>query len=168
MFANWLVSLFSIGLSLLFFGASFTLVTLRADPGGPAIVPQILCVLTIIAAGANLVLTIVRQDGLRAVAASIRSFFADLKLGVRAEKAEGPRVFAAMLLAGVYPVGITEFGFLLATAALVGILCWICRLTALRSVILMILTPTLIYWLFDDIMQARVPEGQIFDILMLF
>ncbi|QIE55676.1 hypothetical protein G5B40_09590 [Pikeienuella piscinae] len=167
MFANWLVSLFSIGLSLLFFGASFTLVTLRADPGGPAIVPQILCVLTIVAAGANLVLTIVKQDGARVVAATIRSFFADFKLGVRAEKSEGPRVFVAMLLVCLYPLGITEFGFLLATAALVGLLCWICRLKVLRSVILMILTPTLIYWLFDEIMKARVPEGQIFDILML-
>lgn len=168
MFANWLVSLFCIGLGLLFFWSSFTLVTLRADPGGPAIVPQILCVITIVAAAGSLALTIVRQDGARVLASAINAFFVDFKRGIRAEKAEGPRVFVAMCSAGIYPLAITEFGFLLATAALVGFLCWLCRLKVVHTVILMVSVPSLIYWLFEGLMKARVAEGRIFDILMLF
>ena len=168
MFSIWLVTLFSIVMSVVFFISSFTLVTLRADPGGPALLPQILCVFTAVAALVQIVLVIRTREGIPELQRSVRGFFREARLGIRPEEAEGPRVFLVMLASAVYPVLITQFGFILSTAALVALLCWICQLKPLRTLILVVLIPVLIYWLFNDLLRARVPRGEIIDILMLF
>lgn len=168
MFAIWLVSLFSIVMSVVFFLSSFTLITMRADPGGPALLPQILCVFTATAALIQLVLVIRTRNGIPELQKSLSAFFAQARLGIRPEEAEGPRVFMVMLVSVIYPVLITQFGFILSTAALVGFLCWVCQLKPVRTLVLVLIIPSLIYWLFNDILNARVPRGEIIDILMLF
>lgn len=167
MFATWIVCLFALVMSATFFWQSFSIQTIAADPAGPAIVPQILCVLTGMAALAQMLKLLLAEGGLVTISTTVKDFLAGFQGGLRGPEVDNQRVAFAIVLSALYPWAMQNIGFIIATAIMIAILSWLCQLRFWRGVAMSVITPVAIYYLFSEVLQARVPRGDLFDIFSL-
>jgi hypothetical protein len=167
MFATWIVCLFALVMSATFFWQSFSIQTIAADPAGPAIVPQILCVLTGTAALAQMLKLLLAEGGIVALSTTVSGFFAGFRDGLRGPEVDNQRVAFAIVISALYPWAMQNIGFILATAAMIAIVSWLCQLRFWRGLAMTVITPVAIFYLFSSVLQARVPRGDLFDILSL-
>jgi len=169
MLAQWIVCLLALTLSALFFYESFFLKTFAgSDPGGPAMVPRILCVLTGALAVYHIV-GLVRRLQLRRALRAARQALGTAAGPLSAETlSEGRRVALAMGLSIVYPWLMLKLGFILGTGLFSAALSAMFRVRPPAIAATALTVSIAIYYLFAHVMGVRVPPGQWVDVAQWF
>lgn len=169
MFSSWLVSLVTLAISILFFVESFSLKTMSgSDPGGPALFPRVLVVITVATSGVLLV-QLARATDVNAAARAIRDFVTIRKEnGVAQGLSDSQRVAIAMALSVAYPLIMLKIGFILGTILFTSIIAAMLRLKIVSSLLMSVVASVSIYFLFSEVLSVRITPGQWFDVIALF
>ncbi|WP_174802241.1 tripartite tricarboxylate transporter TctB family protein [Martelella limonii] len=164
MFTAGLVCLSSLGIAVAFFWGSLGLTTLMSDPGGPAIVPRVLCGIIGLAALVEVVRLYHARHQHQSLGQTFSDFLSQVRQGVRAESSSTWRVLVCMILALLYPALMQLTGFIFASFALIVVIGRVCSLGWLRTLAIAIVMPLLLQFAFGTLLDARIPEGSIFDL----
>lgn len=169
MFSSWLVSLVTLAISILFFVASFSLKTMSgSDPVGPALFPHVVIVVTV-ATSVVLLVQLVRTADLNAAARAFRDFVTIRKGdGATRGLSETQRVAISMVLSAIYPLVMLKIGFILGTVLFMFVVAVMLRLKIVSSIVMSIVVSVSIYFLFSEILSARITPGEWFDVAALF
>ncbi len=161
MIAEWIIVIIALVISVVFFTITFTFPQLPGDPGGGALFPRTLCVITGIAA-IFLVVQLIRRlsSDTPSPLESLRKLCGLWRKGTRDEASVTARRIVYVFISSiVYPWFIVKMGFLLSTGVYVFILMKLFRTKTITSVILSSITAFGLYFFFIKVLKAYVPPG---------
>lgn len=161
MIAEWIIVIIALVISVVFFTITFTFPQLPGDPGGGALFPRILCVITGTAA-IFLVVQLIRRPSSDTPSPleSLRKFCGLWRKGTGDEPSVTARRIVYVFISSiVYPWFIVKMGFLLSTGVYVFILMKLFRTKTITSVILSSITAFGLYFFFIKVLEAYVPPG---------
>jgi len=153
---EWLVAIMALVMSVVFFQVARGFPRLTADPGGAALFPQVVAVFTGTMAMILIARLVLADPSFR----GLRGAIAGLQLP-RGESGElFLRSVAGILLSIAYPYFVIKVGFIIASMVFVLLLMMIYRVSLLVSVPFAVVTGYAIYFVFNQLLGAFVPEGQ--------
>ncbi len=162
--AEWLVSILSLLVSVVFFIITFSFPQTNADPGGLALFPRLFCAFT---GGGSLVLLIslLRRPASRTgVAEALGKFRAlwrkDASDGASALARLTTYVFALSI---VYPAFIVWIGFPAATVAYIFILMKLLQSKTWISVVFSVILGGGLYFIFGRLLEVSLPVGMLIE-----
>lgn len=142
-----LLCLLMLGISLLFLGLSFDLPTMRGDPGGPGLWPQLMAFGT----GGGVIALLCRR----------------LLTGLKSEAGAWPgrRTWEVMAASLLYPPAILLVGLAPATVVYVALLMWRFGASRLEILLFPAAFAAVIQLLFVYLLEATVPQGWLLKVL---
>jgi hypothetical protein len=162
MVAEWIIVIIALVISVVFFTITFTFPQLPGDPGGGALFPRTLSVITG-AAAIFLVVRLIRRpssDTTNTPLESLRKFCGLWRKGTVDEPSVAARRMTYVFIFSIaYPWFIVKMGFLLSTGVYVFILMKLFRTKTITSVILSSITAFVLYFFFIKVLEAYVPPG---------
>ncbi len=161
MIAELTIAIAALLISIVFFAMTFTFPTLPGDPGGGALFPRILCIITG-AAAVFLVVGLVRKHRAdpRSPVESLKKFWGTWKKGTDDEASMiTRRMTGVFIFSIVYPWFMVRAGFLLSTGVYVFLLMKLFRTKTVTSVVLSLITALGLYFFFIKVLEAYVPPG---------
>ena len=153
MLAELLTMLLTLVISVVFLLETFDFPKIKADPGGAALLPQILCAILIVTS----ILLILQLAVRRRAAAGRVAEEDDARRGF--SKGQRQTLFVSVLSL-IYPLGILKAGFIIATFLYLLALYTIFETPLLRRLLLSCLASAAIYFLFGPILGAHIPQGE--------
>ena len=161
MIAEWIIAIAALLISIVFFAMTFTFPTLPGDPGGGALFPRVLSIITGVAA-VFLVVGLVRRHLADAYSPveSLKKFWGTWKKGTDDEPSIiARRMTYVFIFSILYPWFMVRAGFLLATGAYVFLLMKLFRTKTVTSAVLSIITALGLHFFFIKVLEAYVPPG---------
>lgn len=162
MIAEWIITIIALVISIVFFILSFDFPQLPGDPGGGALFPRTLSVITG-AAAIFLVVRLIRRPSSDTPGPleSLGTFYGLWRKGTGDEASVTARRMVYVFIFSIaYPWFIVKMGFLLSTGIYVFILMKLFRTKTLSSLVLSCITAFGLYFFFIKVLEAYVPPGE--------
>jgi hypothetical protein len=168
MIFEWIIVILSLVISIIFFGFSMSFPELAADPGGPALFPKMMAVLTGISAIFLGVQLLYNDKAMAAVRASITNLVHAWTVDRGAENATlQRRTVYTVILAIIYPYTILKIGFTISSIVFVFIIMRIYKSPLLKAAFFSLLAGLVLYYAFAKLLGAYVPTGEWIELLFV-
>jgi hypothetical protein len=161
MLAEWVISVMTFIIGVVFFAATFTFPNVYTDPGGFTLFPRILSV-GIVIVSAILIVKLIKTRGNRpnGPVEFTRRFLRSWRRDAVDEASGSMRRMTYVFLFSIaYPWFIVRIGFGLATMLYVSILMRIFKTNTIACIVLGTLVAFGLHLFFVGVLQAYVPEG---------
>jgi hypothetical protein len=157
MLAEWVIGLFGLVASIVFFLISFSFPEVSADPGGLALFPRIAAVLTGVSS-AGLLASLVMRGGSAAALQTVARFFVNWRES-SSEGFEIRRTTIILALCALYPLIVLKFGFFLGSLVFSFVLVLFYRGTMVQAAILSLVLAVALQLFFATLLGVFVPPG---------
>jgi hypothetical protein len=158
--AEWIITILTLVISIVFFISTFSFPTMAADPGGPSFFPRVVSVITCIGAMTLLVRLITMRGFYGKLITSIRSYLAVWEQGERTDSSDLIRLTTyVLILSAVYPFLIVRVGFILATIAYIFIIMSLLKTKIYVSISYSCILAISLYYAFAKILGVVVYRG---------
>ena len=161
MIAEWIISLMTFIIGVVFFATTFTFPKVYTDPGGFSLFPRILSVGIVVASALLIVKLIInRKDQPNNPVEFAKTFLRSWDKDTANEISDNMRRMTYVFIISIaYPWFIVRIGFMLATLFYVGILMRLFKTNIIACFVLAGLVAFGLHLFFDQVLQAYVPEG---------
>jgi hypothetical protein len=162
MFAEYIVNLIVLLVSVVFFALTFSFPKISADPGGMSLFPRAMCLIAGIGALCSLVSLIRRraERGFNPLALARRHLEAARRGTYHVQLSLARRIAWVFVFTIIYPWVMLKAGFLLSTVAYVFALMKLLGVKTLMGAVLSCVITGSIYLFFVLLVQAYVPPGE--------
>ena len=158
MLAEWVIGLFGLVASVVFFAISFSFPVVSADPGGLALFPRIAAVLTGVSCAGLLASLAMRRGSAAAALQTVARFFVTLR-----ESSPGGfevrRTTIVLALCALYPLIVLKFGFFLGSLVFSFVLVLFYRGNLVQAAILSLVLAVVLQMFFVTLLGVFVPPG---------
>jgi hypothetical protein len=158
MLAEWVIGLFGLVASLVFFAISFSFPEVSADPGGLALLPRIAAVLTGVFSAGLLASLAMRGGSATAALQTVVRFFVNWRES-SPEGFEVRRSTIVLALCALYPLIVLKVGFFLGSLVFSFVLVLFYRGTLVQATILSLVLATVLQMFFATLLGVYVPPG---------
>ena len=158
MLAEWIIGLFGLVVSVVFFAISFSFPEVNADPGGLALFPRIAAVLTGVSCAGLLAGLVMRSGSAAAALQTVARFFVNWR-----ESSPGGfevrRTTIVLALCALYPLIVLKVGFFLGSLVFSFVLVLFYRGTLVQAAILSLVLAVVLQLFFATLLGVFVPPG---------
>lgn len=165
MLAEWVIGLFGLVASVVFFAISFSFPEVSADPGGLALFPRIAAVLTGVSCAGLLAGLAMRGGSASAALQTVSRFFVNWR-----ESSPGGfevrRTTIVLTLCALYPLLVLKVGFFLGSLVFSFVLVLFYRGTLAQAAILSLVLAVVLQMFFVTLLGVFVPPGDWTSLLL--
>lgn len=165
MLAEWVIGLFGLVASVVFFAISFSFPVVSADPGGLALFPRIAALLTGVSCAGLLAGLAMRSGSAAAAVHTVRRFFVNWREN-SPDGFEIRRTTIVLALCALYPLIVLKIGFFLGSLAFSFVLVLFYRGTLAQAAILSLVLAVVLQMFFVTLLGVFVPPGDWTSLLL--